>query len=82
MARVLAQPDPTPSALEAAVALWMPAYAPGAFTEALMELGATLCLHLARHAACSVHGASSAALVIWESRRPSLQRRPKGDPPL
>ncbi len=43
MARVLAQPDPTPSALEAAVALWMPAYAPGAFTEALMELGATLC---------------------------------------
>ncbi len=43
MARVLAQPDPTPSELEEAVALWLPEYASGAFTEALMELGATLC---------------------------------------
>ncbi|MBN1247888.1 MAG: A/G-specific adenine glycosylase [Anaerolineae bacterium] len=43
MARVLAEPDPRDSDLEAAVQLWMPEDAPGAFTEALMELGATLC---------------------------------------
>jgi A/G-specific adenine glycosylase len=55
MARVLAWSEPDAAGLEAAVRAWMPAGAPGesgtpgppgmpgAFTEALMELGATLC---------------------------------------
>jgi A/G-specific adenine glycosylase len=43
MARTLAEPDPTPPALEEAVRQWIPPAAPGAFTEALMELGATIC---------------------------------------
>lgn len=43
MARLLAIPAPTPMQLEAAVRLWIPADQPGSFTEALMELGATLC---------------------------------------
>lgn len=43
MARVLAQPAPKRAELEAAIRLWMPDDAPGDFTEALMELGATLC---------------------------------------
>jgi len=42
-ARLLAWPIPDTAALEAAVSTWLPADAPGAFTEALMELGATLC---------------------------------------
>jgi len=43
MARVLAWPEPDAGGLEVAVCAWMPVEAPGAFTEALMELGATLC---------------------------------------
>lgn len=49
MARMLAWPTPKPADLEAAVRVWLPTNAPGtpamlgAFTEALMELGATLC---------------------------------------
>ncbi|MBN2391061.1 MAG: A/G-specific adenine glycosylase [Anaerolineae bacterium] len=49
MARVLAWPVPDVAGLEDAVRAWLPAYSPGspatpgAFTEALMELGATLC---------------------------------------
>ena len=43
MARVLAWPTPGAADLEAAVRAWLPADTPGAFTEALMELGATLC---------------------------------------
>jgi A/G-specific adenine glycosylase len=49
MARVLAWSTPDAASLEAAVHAWMPADAPGtpgtpgAFTEALMELGAMLC---------------------------------------
>ncbi len=43
MARVLAELTPTPPALEEAVRTWVSPSAPGAFTEALMELGATLC---------------------------------------
>jgi A/G-specific adenine glycosylase len=41
--RVLALAAPKTSQLEAAVRAWMPDDAPGPFTEALMELGATLC---------------------------------------
>jgi A/G-specific adenine glycosylase len=43
MARVLAWAEPDAAGLEAAVRAWLPADRPGAFTEALMELGATLC---------------------------------------
>jgi len=49
MARVLAISTPTPAMLEAAVRVWLPERnsesecGPGAFTEALMDLGATLC---------------------------------------
>ncbi len=43
MARVLAWAEPDAAGLEVAVRVWMPVEAPGAFTEALMELGATLC---------------------------------------
>ncbi len=43
LARVLAWPRPTPAALREAVCLLLPADAPGAFNEALIELGATLC---------------------------------------
>ncbi len=43
MARVLAMPTPTQAVLEDAVGLWMPEDAAGPFTEALMELGATIC---------------------------------------
>lgn len=43
MARVLAWSTPGAADLEDAVRAWLPADAPGAFTEALMELGATLC---------------------------------------
>jgi A/G-specific adenine glycosylase len=49
MARVLAWAEPDAAGLEAAVRAWLPADVPGppdtsgAFTEALMELGATLC---------------------------------------
>jgi len=43
LARVLALPSPTQALLASAVGEWMPADAAGAFTEALMELGATLC---------------------------------------
>ena len=52
MARVLAWAEPDAAGLETAVRVWLPADAPGvpgtpglpgAFTEALMELGATLC---------------------------------------
>lgn len=49
MARVLAWAKPDAAGLEMAVRAWLPADAPGppglpgAFTEALMELGATLC---------------------------------------
>lgn len=49
LARVLAWAEPDIAGLEAAVRVWMPTNAPGspgtpgAFTEALMELGATLC---------------------------------------
>lgn len=49
MARMLAWAEPDTAGLEAAVRAWLPAGAPGtpdtpgAFTEALMELGATLC---------------------------------------
>ncbi len=41
--RVLALAAPSATDLEAAVRAWLPDDAPGAFTEALMELGATLC---------------------------------------
>ncbi len=43
MARVLAWAAPDAAGLEAAVRAWMSTDTPGAFTEALMELGATLC---------------------------------------
>ena len=43
MARVLAWAEPDAAGLEAAVRAWLPVDVPGAFTEALMELGATLC---------------------------------------
>ena len=52
MARLLAWAEPDAAGLDAAVRVWLPANAPGspgppglpgAFTEALMELGATLC---------------------------------------
>ncbi|MBN1877291.1 MAG: NUDIX domain-containing protein, partial [Anaerolineae bacterium] len=43
MARVLATATPSFPELEAAVRAWLPDDAPGPFTEALMELGATLC---------------------------------------
>lgn len=43
MARVLTLATPSPGELEEAVRLWMPDETPGAFTEGLMELGATLC---------------------------------------
>jgi A/G-specific adenine glycosylase len=43
LARVLALPDPTPAPLRAAAQVLIPADAPGAFNEALIELGATLC---------------------------------------
>jgi A/G-specific adenine glycosylase len=43
MSRVLAEADPKRRMLAAAVQMWMPSDEPGAFTEALMELGATLC---------------------------------------
>jgi len=43
MARVLAWAEPNAAGLEAAVREWMSANEPGAFTEALMEVGATLC---------------------------------------
>lgn len=43
MGRVLAWAEPNAAGLEAAVRAWMPIEMPGAFTEALMELGATLC---------------------------------------
>ena len=44
MSRVLAISEPSTRTLEEAVCLWIPAETPGSFTEALMELGATLCL--------------------------------------
>ncbi|MCD6285352.1 MAG: A/G-specific adenine glycosylase [Anaerolineae bacterium] len=43
MARILAMPTPSQALLEDAVGLWMPEDAAGPFTEALMELGATIC---------------------------------------
>jgi len=43
LARVLALPSPEQALLEGAVRAWMPADAAGPYTEALMELGATLC---------------------------------------
>ncbi len=43
LARVLAQPEPTAAALNEAVRILLPEAAPGAFTEALMELGALVC---------------------------------------
>ncbi len=43
LSRVLALPAPAPAELEEAVRTLMPEAAPGPFTEALMELGATLC---------------------------------------
>jgi A/G-specific adenine glycosylase len=43
LARVLAQASPTAVQLEAAARLLLPPEAPGAFNEALIELGATLC---------------------------------------
>ena len=43
MARVLAAPAPSQAVLEDAIGLWMPEDAAGPFTEALMELGATVC---------------------------------------
>ncbi len=43
LARVLALPAPTSAELSEAAALWLPSESPGDFTEALMELGATLC---------------------------------------
>ncbi|HNT78485.1 MAG TPA: A/G-specific adenine glycosylase, partial [Anaerolineae bacterium] len=43
LSRVLALPAPAPAELEEAVRILMPEAAPGPFTEALMELGATLC---------------------------------------
>ncbi len=43
MARVLAQARPTPAEQRAAVAALIPDETPGAFNEALIELGATLC---------------------------------------
>jgi A/G-specific adenine glycosylase len=43
LARVLAQPSPTAVQLEEASRLLLPPEAPGAFNEALIELGATLC---------------------------------------
>jgi A/G-specific adenine glycosylase len=43
MARVLAQFDPSRKELEEAVRVWIPDDTAGDFTEALMELGATLC---------------------------------------
>lgn len=42
-ARVLALAAPSAADLEAAARAWLPDDAPGAYTEALMELGATLC---------------------------------------
>jgi A/G-specific adenine glycosylase len=44
ISRLLALPNAPPRALEQIVGAWIPPAAPGAFTEALMELGATLCL--------------------------------------
>ncbi len=44
MCRVLTLADPTPAELGEGVRAWMPEAQPGAFTEGLMELGATLCL--------------------------------------
>ncbi len=43
LGRVLALTTPSTADLEEAVRVWLPLTAPGAFTEALMELGATLC---------------------------------------
>lgn len=43
LARLLAWPAPSPALLETAVQLWIPAEAPGAFNESLIELGALLC---------------------------------------
>jgi len=43
MARILAIPAPSRAVLEDAVGTWMPEDAAGPFTEALMELGATVC---------------------------------------
>jgi A/G-specific adenine glycosylase len=43
LARVLTLPEPGQTELEQAVRLWMPDNAAGPFTEALMELGATIC---------------------------------------
>jgi A/G-specific adenine glycosylase len=43
LARALAWAAPAAAALEAAVCMWMSTDTPGAFAEALMELGATLC---------------------------------------
>jgi len=43
MARILAMPTPSQALLEDTVSLWMPEDAAGPFTEALMELGATIC---------------------------------------
>jgi A/G-specific adenine glycosylase len=43
MARMLAMPTPSQPVLEDAVGLWMPEDTAGPFTEALMDLGATIC---------------------------------------
>jgi len=43
MARMLAVPTPSQAVMDDAVGLWMPEDAAGPFTEALMELGATIC---------------------------------------
>lgn len=43
LARILMQPAPTTAALNEAVRILIPENAPGAFTEALMELGALVC---------------------------------------
>jgi len=75
-ARLLDWADPGGKALEETAAAWVPEEAPGDFNQALMELGATVCLpRRPRCDACPVAGLCCALAAGTVEERPARKAR-------
>ena len=78
LSRLLNVADPVPSQLRREASRLLDPERPGDFNEAMMELGATLCLpRQPRCGACPVAGFCAARAAGVASRRPSRPRRPR-----
>jgi A/G-specific adenine glycosylase len=76
VARLMDIPDPTTRELERTVGAWVPADAPGDFNQALMELGATVCLpRTPTCQVCPVTALCRARKAGTQDERPTPRRR-------